>query len=492
MHARATLANGLRILTAHVPSVRSVSIIAFFGVGSRYERVEVGGVSHLIEHMLFKGSQQYPTARLISQTIEGVGGVLDAATDKELTVYSVKVAMQHFELALGLLADMVRFPRLDPVELDKERRVILEELGMYRDSPQEWVGVLGDETFWPDLPLGREVAGTRETVASISGEALDSFRRAHYLPGNLVLSVVGNITHEEVVAVTERLFGDWAPGPQPQWTPCPPPADTTRVRLEHRKTEQTNFCLFMPGLAHRDEDSYTLSLLNAVLGDGMSSRLFDEVREQRGLAYDVSTSPMSYHDTGAFVVYAGVEPRRTVQALKAILRELARLRDEPIGADELQRAKEYTKGRMALRLEDTSSIASWLGGQEITLGVVHELDEILARIDAVSIADIQRLAQKLFVDQWLRLALIGPHKDASRFEAVLRLPEPRRAAPRRTGTRVARATSVASDGRIAAQARTGSDAPSSGDHDSNSDAHPLLPTGESTRVAPAAKASVRP
>jgi len=292
---------------------------------------------------------------------------------------------------------------------------------MYRDSPQEWVGVLGDETFWPDQPLGREVAGTRETVEGITRARMRDYYVSHYVPGNLVLSVVGNIEHDAVVAVAERLLGDWAPRETPTWTPCPPPLETRRVRLETRRTEQTNLCLYTLCLPHRDADYYASVLLNAVLGDGMASRLFLNVREREGLAYDVSSSPMHYHDTGAFIVYAGVDPKRVDVALRAILAELARLRDEPVTEAELRRVKEYTKGRMALRLEDTHSVASWLGGQEALLREVRELDETLARIETVRVEDVQRLARRLFAEEWLRLAVIGPQKDAKALERLLRL-----------------------------------------------------------------------
>jgi len=419
MYERATLPNGLRILTERVTHVRSASIVCFFGVGSRYETEAQAGASHFIEHMLFKGSERYPTAQLISETIEGVGGVLDAGTDKETTVYSAKVASRHFDLAFGLLADMVRFPRFDPAELEKERRVIIEELGMARDNPQDWVGVLADEVVWPDLPLGREIAGTRESVGALTGEALAAYWATHYVPGNLVISVVGDITHEEVVAAATRLFGDWRAAPIPAWTPSPIPTDTPRVKLETRKTEQTNVCLLTPGLGYGDPDTYTLTLLNAILGDGMSSRLFLEVRERQGLAYDVSSGPTSFHDTGVFVVYAGVDPKRTPAALRAILAVLARLRDEPVAAEELERAKEYTKGRLALGLENTSSVANWLGGQEIALGRVRLLDEVMERVDSVTIADIQRLARALFDERGLRLAVIGPQKSAAELERQL-------------------------------------------------------------------------
>ncbi len=421
MYQRHTLPNGLRLLTYHMPFVHSVSITLFFRVGSRYETAELSGISHLIEHMIFKGSERYPTAQIISETIEGVGGVLDAGTDKELTVFSAKTADRHFDLALRLLADMVQHPRLEPAELEKERRVIIEELSMYHDSPQDWVSVLADETVWPDLPLGREVAGTRQTVETISLDAIKDYQATHYTPGNLILSVAGNIDDDHVVAAVQELFGGWQAKDAPTWQPCPIPANAPRVRLEYRKTEQANLCLLTPGVAHASPDYYPIILLNAILGDGMSSRLFLEVREQQGLAYDVSTAPVSFYDTGTFVVYAGVEPKRIEAAIQAILKELSRVCNEEISTNELTRAKEYTKGRMALRLEDTHSIASWLGGQEALLDEVLELDEIMRRIDAVTSDDLRQLAQQIFRDEWLRLAIIGPHKDTAQFERILRL-----------------------------------------------------------------------
>jgi predicted Zn-dependent peptidase len=419
MYERATLSNGVRILTSRMPSVRSVSVAVLFGVGSRYEDEAIAGVSHLIEHMVFKGTERFPSARVISEAIEGVGGVLDAGTDKQTTAYSAKIASRHFDLALRVLADMVLHPRFEAQELEKERRVIVEEINMYRDSPQEWVGVLADETLWPDLPLGREIAGTRATVEAISRGAMVDFWRRHYRPGNVVLSVVGDVDHATVVDLSNELFSTWEAAPVPEWTPCMPPSGVARVRLERRATEQTNLCFIMPGLSFEDDDYYVLAVLNAVLGDGMSSRLFLEVREQQGLAYDVSSAPMSYHDTGSFLIYAGVEPKRAAPAMGAILAELARMREEPVSNDELQRAKEYNKGRMALRLEDTHSVASWLGGQELLRRKIESLDEVMAHFDAVAAEDVQRVAARLFRGEWLRLAVIGPHKDAGEFEALL-------------------------------------------------------------------------
>jgi predicted Zn-dependent peptidase len=421
MHERATLSNGVRILTSRMPSVRSVSVAVLFGVGSRMEDERIAGVSHMIEHMVFKGTERFPSARIISEAIEGVGGVLDAGTDKQTTAYSAKISSQHFDLAMGVVADMVLHPLFEPRELEKERRVIIEEINMYRDSPQEWVGVLADEVLWPGLPLGREIAGTRETVESISRAATLDYWRRYYRPGNVVLSAVGDVEHSQVVELAAKLYGDWEPASVPALAPTEPPAGVPRVLLERRPTEQTNLCLIMPGLSYEHPDFYVLQVLNAILGDGMSSRLFLEVREQQGLAYDVSSAPMSYHDTGSFLIYAGVDPERTAPAIRAILDELARLRDEPVTPDELQRAKEYNKGRMALRLEDTHAVASWLAGQELLRGHVLTLDEVMARFDAVGAEDVRRVASALFRSEWLRLAVIGPHESAEELDALLTL-----------------------------------------------------------------------
>jgi predicted Zn-dependent peptidase len=421
MYERVTLPNGLRLLTQRMTHVRSASILCYVGAGSRYESDELAGIAHMIEHMVFKGTERYPTAPAIAEAIESVGGSLDAETGKESTIYSIKVLSRHFDLAMDLLSDVLRRPRFDPEELEKERRVIIEELAMYRDDPQGWVGVLGDDEFWPSMPLGREVAGTRETVEAMSLASARAFHAAHYMPNNLVLSIVSDLEHEQVVEAVERLFGDWTPGEVPQWTSCLPPPGPPRVRLDTRDTEQTSLLLLTLGLARSDPDHYALVLLNAVLGDGMSSRLFEEVRERLGLAYDVGSSATSYHDTGSFSIFVGVEPRRVSDALVAVLAELRRLRDGPVAEEELTRAREYTKGRLALGLEDTFSVAAWYGGQEALMGRIEELDNVFAKLDAVTVEDIQRVAKHIFREEWLRLAAIGPHKSAEALRTLLRL-----------------------------------------------------------------------
>ncbi len=421
MYVRTTLPNGLRLVTAPISHVRSVSIAFFFGVGSRYESDEIAGVSHFIEHMIFKGSKRYPSAQLISETIEGVGGLLNASTDREMTVFTARIASKYFEQAMDLLADMVRNPLFAADEIARERRVISEEIGMYMDDPGSWVSVLANELFWKNQPLGREIAGTRETVQGMSATAIRQYHARHYLPNNLVISIAGDVTAEQVEDVATRLLGDWQPQDVPSWIPCPPESGIPQVHLESRETEQTNFDLLLLGLPYNDPDRYALSLLNTILGDSMSSRLFLEVRERQGLAYDVGSAPIQYHDTGAFSVTAGVAPEQTAAALTAILREVARMRDEPVGAEELTRAKEYTRGRITLSQENTGAVSGWYGAQELELGEIRELDEELEHYDAVTREDIQRVARRMFDESWLRLALIGPHDDAEAFERLLRL-----------------------------------------------------------------------
>ena len=421
MHDRATLPNGIRVLTERMPHVRSATVIFYFGVGSRYEDEPLAGVSHFIEHMLFKGSERYPTAQTISETIEGLGGVIDAATGKELTAYSAKIASRHFDLAMGLLTDMVRHPILDPHELEKERRVIIEEINMYRDSPQDWVGCWatrrsGRGCRWDARWRARENRLRRSRARRWTPTA-----RSHYLPNNLVVRVTGDIEHERVVGLWS---GCWAAGRRAsRRAGCPARRrrEVPRVRLERRDTEQTNLCLFTPGVAYDDPRHYALSVLNTILGEGMSSRLFLEVRERQGLAYEVNSSNSTYHDTGCFTVYAGVEPSRTGPALRPFWRRWGGCERSWCPRRSWAGPRSTSRGalRWAWRIR-----TAWRHGwraRSCAMGEIHEVDEELAHFDAVTAEDLRRLASDLFQDEWLRLALIGPHDDAGDLDGILAL-----------------------------------------------------------------------
>ena len=407
-YERMTLQNGLRLLMAPMPGMRSASITFFFTVGSRYESNTNAGISHFIEHMLFKGSKNYPNAKLISEAIEGVGGVFNASTGKELTHYSARVPGEHLPAVLDVLADMVHYSLFDPVEIEKERSVIIEELSSTHDDPQEWVGLLIDEAMWPRLPLGRDDAGYIETVSNIQRQQMLDHVDEYYRPNSLIISVAGNIDPISIVEKCKRLFSGWEPREHAAWTMCLPPTDTTPIVLIEKETEQVNLCLGTLGIAYSSPDYYTLMLMNAILGDGMSSRLFQTIREEQGLAYDIGSYFNSYAETGNFVVSAGVDPSQVEAAVRAIVHELSSLCTTPVPADELDRIKAYIKGGLLLGLEGTSQVAYWLGSQESLRGKILDVDEITAHIEAVTARDIQRLAQTCFAPQWRHLALIGP------------------------------------------------------------------------------------
>ncbi len=393
MHQKTTLANGLRIVTSAMPHAHSISLVFFLAGGSRYESPEEAGLSHFVEHLCFKGTPRRPTAKEISEAIEGVGGILNGGTDKEATVYWAKVARPHFLLSLDVLSDMLRHSLLDPAEIEKERSVITEEINMSRDSPAFRVDLLIDEVLWPDHPLGRDVAGTKETVSNTGQPALRAFIDRQYLPNTAVVGVAGAIEHEEVVSAINRWFEDWRPGPPPPYSPARDEQNSPRLKTEHKDTEQAHLCLAVRGLPLLHPDRYALDLLSVVLGEGMSSRLFQEIRETQGLAYDIHSYVSYFQDAGALVVSAGVDPRQLPRTIAAILQELGRLR-EPVPEEELKKAREMTKGRILLRLEDSRSVAGWLAGQELLTNHIRTIEEVVSALDAVTAADLQRVAQQ--------------------------------------------------------------------------------------------------
>jgi len=407
-YQRTVLPNGLRLLTAPMSGMCSASITFSFGVGSRYEQDHVAGVSHFIEHMLFKGSFNYPTARHISEAIEGVGGTFNASTGKELTSYIARVPAEYLPIMMDVLTDMLRRPLFDSAEVEKERSVIIEELNATRDDPQEWVNLLADEVMWPGLPLGRDDAGTVETVKCLERQQLLDYLEQHYLPNSLVISVAGNIDQQQIIEAANAAFADWRMGERSRWKESLPPRDTLNVKMVQKETEQTNLCLTTLGVAYSSPDYAAFMLTNALLGDGMSSRLFQALREEQGLAYDIGSYFNSYHETGNLVVSAGIDPARAEDATQAILTELNRLCHVLVAPDELERTKAYVRGGILLSLEGTQQVACWLGSQECLRGCVRDVKEIVATINAVTAQDIQRVAMSCFAPEWRRLAIIGP------------------------------------------------------------------------------------
>ena len=420
MFQKSTLDNGMRVVTSEMPHTRSVSMCVLVGVGSRYESDEEAGLSHFLEHMVFKGTAKRPEPQQISAAIEGVGGVINAATEHELTVYWCKVAQPYFEDSLALLFDILRNSLYEPDDIEKERHVVFEELGMINDYPTYKVEVLIDQMLWPGHPLGRDIGGTRESVAKISREMILDFVSAYYTPDNMVVSVAGNVSHDDVVAQVERLSEGWRAGSRNEWTPYNGAQCEPQSKVEYRKTEQAHLSVALPGVSLTHPQRYALDLLSVALGEGMSSRLFVEVREKRGLAYDVHSEVSHFTDTGAIVVSAGVDPKRVYDAVQTILEQVGALRDG-LPEDELEKAKRLSAGRLMLRMEDTRAVASWMGQSEMLLGNIAHVDDVIEQVNAVTTDDVLRLANDVLVSERLNIAVVGPCRGHKRIERMLRL-----------------------------------------------------------------------
>ncbi len=410
----------MRVVTCAMPHTRSVGISVFVGVGSRYDPEDRAGISHYVEHLVFKGTKRRPTARQISETVEGVGGLINAGTEQELTVYWCKIAHTYLDHMLDLLLDMLRNSLYEPAEIEKERMVLLEEQSMVKDYPSYQVEALIDGLLWPNHPLGRDISGTRESVSGINRDMILDHVSQFYTPANIVVSVAGNVDHDHVVSRVHALTGRWAPHAPPAWAPYTGVQSAPQVWLEYRKTEQAHLAIGLPGLSIMHPDRHALDLLSVVLGEGMSSRLFLEVREEQGLAYDIRSGVTHYQDCGDVVITAGVDPKRVYSALQTILAEVSSLK-EAIPAEELEKAKRLSTGRLLLSMEDTRAVSSWNGSQELLLSQVFEVDEIVEDINGVTSEDVHKVSNALLMTEKLNLAVVGPSRGQSRFQRALRL-----------------------------------------------------------------------
>jgi len=390
-------------------STRSVCIAVFIGIGSRYETDEQGGTCHFIEHMLFKGTGRRPSPREIAETIEGVGGMMNGGTGREFTTFWCKVAKPHFPLALDLLTDILRNSKFDAADMERERGVILEELKESIDSPQDRASLLLNELMWPGQPMGRDIIGTRESINSLDRDGLLKYMRECYGPRNSVVAIAGDLNHDDIVSMVEKSFKGWPKVKPMSFAPADDSQERPRIKIEKRDTEQVHICLGVKGFHVNHPDRYKLDLLNVVLGGGMSSRLNQELREKRGLVYDVDSCVDYHKDSGALTVYAGVDPGNAEDALAAIIEQLAGMKDT-VGAPEFTKVKELVKGRLLLGMEDTRSVASWAGRQEILTGRVLTVDDVVAAIDAVRAEDIAGVARDIFIGGRLSLAAVGPIK----------------------------------------------------------------------------------
>ena len=406
-----TLANALGIVVKPMPQAQSVSVGVWVKAGGRYETPERAGISHVLEHLLFKGTRRR-SCEALKQRIEGVGGSLNGFTAEEFTCYTAKVPQPHGRRAIDVLAEMVRLPRFAPQDLEKEREVILEEIRMYEDAPGQYVHDIFSHILWPDHPLGMLLSGTIETVRRITRDDVLAYWRRRYQPRNVVVAVAGAVEPEGIIRQIQRAFGTMRPLPRRRWVHAPRPRRGPQMKIVNKRTEQTHLCVGTYAIPRTHPDRFALELLHVLLGANMSSRLFREVREKRGLVYEIGTQIKRFEDTGAFVIYAGCETSKVAATLTTICAELSRMRRGPIARAELRRAKEYYAGQLLMGLEDTMDHMLWMGEQAVSVGRVGKPAALLDHLARVRAADIQRVARHLFVTAKLHVAIVGPMSGA--------------------------------------------------------------------------------
>ena len=404
-----TLDNGLTVITYRMASMASATVGLWLRAGGRFENRKNNGVSHFLEHLLFKGTSRR-NYRQIKEAIEGIGGSLNGFTAEEVTCYLAKVVGKHLPMTLDVLSDMVLNSLLKEEDIEKERMVIKEEIKMYLDLPASFVHALFSELLWPDHPLGFMIAGRMEVIESLSREDILAYKERLYNPGNLVVAVAGNLEHDRIVREARRTFGSLPRCRRNRFSPVKEKQSRPEMKLKTKDTEQTHLCLGGKALPRNHPDRYALGVLNIILGGNMSSRLFNEVREKRGLAYEIRSSIYPFHDTGVFVVSAGVDNRKVTETIRVVLRELNKVKNKHVSRKELRHARDFATGQLLLALEDTSSYMNWLGENKLCLGKVPPVEEVLEKVNMVTADDLQRIANRLFTNDNLNLALIGPLK----------------------------------------------------------------------------------
>ncbi len=417
MFERTVLDNGLRVLTADLPYAQSVTCMVMIAAGSRYETADSNGIAHFAEHMFFKGTERRPTARDIAGEIDAIGGEFNAFTGKEATAYYVRCAAEHRDVALDVIVDMLRNSRFDGEEIEREKGVIVEEMNMYFDTPRDYISGVYESLLYGDQPLGWDILGRKETVRGASRDTFLSYLGSWYHPERMVAGIAGRIGGDAVERL-QSLLGD-LPAVKTD-TPAPvEPYANGRVKVFTKQSDQAHIILGVPSYPLEHPDRYALQMVATVLGGGMSSRLFTEVRERRGLAYYVFGANHSYTDTGSLYSQAGVDINRIDEAVSTVAAELKGMAAAPVPADELEKARSFAKGRFVLQLENPQGLIMFGLRKEVLEQRAPDPEEVLAGVSAVTAEDVQRVAQDIVAEDRLRLAVIGPFDDAERFDKLL-------------------------------------------------------------------------
>ncbi len=421
-YKRTILPNGLRIITVPMPSFESATVMILVGAGSRYENHQNNGISHFLEHMAFKGTEKRPSAIEISGLIDGIGGEFNAFTGKETTGYYIKAQTSHLELSIDLLSDMLNSSLLEPEEIEKEKGVIIEEMNMYEDTPSRKLGDLYENLLYGDTPLGWDIVGRKDVIKATKKEDFQNYMASLYSPHNMTVVVSGGIDSEKTEALIEKYFGDMKRFETIQPEKVVENQTQPAFLLKKKSTEQAHFGIGVRTIELDHPDRYALDVLASVMGGGMSSRLFHEIRERRGLAYYVRANSDNYIDCGTLVATAGVDPARAEEAVKVMMEELDKLRQPGnITAEEVNKAKEYMKGHFVLDLEDSRSVASFYSHEEILENQLETPEEVIQKINEIDVDQVQAVATKYLVNDTLNMTIIGNFTDSTKFESLLKL-----------------------------------------------------------------------
>lgn len=420
MVRKTTLKNGLRVVTKALDSTKAVTVLVLVGAGSRYETKNINGIAHFLEHMFFKGAEKYKNTEEVSEAIDGVGGDFNAFTGKEYVGYYVKVASEHVDVAMSVLSDMLLNAALRPEDIDRERGVILEEFNMYQDTPMYQIGWNFERLLFGDQPLGWDQIGTKELIQFVTEEQFRDYRKKFYTPDNIVVAIFGNMKYADVIKKVEEFFPFEKSVKHSKYAPYNSYTAPFRVHLTNKKTEQAHIVCGVQSYPEEHEYSYTQKLLSVILGGNMSSRMFLNVREKQGLAYYIHTTTDEYTDIGTLSTGAGVDVTRTYDAVKATIAEYKKIAGEDVPGKELKKAKEYLKGKLILRLENSEEYAHLVGKKELLFDKVTSPEEILKKVDDVSAADIRAVAEELFREERMNLAVIGPFTDKEKFLEMMK------------------------------------------------------------------------
>lgn len=422
-HTRTVLQNGLRVITIPMPSFESATALVMVGAGSRYEHRKNSGISHFLEHMAFKGTKKRPSAMDISSLIDGIGGEFNAFTGKEYTGYYVKAAKTNVQTTVDVLSDMLQNSKLDPIEIEKEKGVIAEEINLYEDMPMRKIGDIYEKLLYGDTPMGWDIAGEKDIIRAITREDFVSYMGEFYSPHNMTVVIAGGVDPKAMLDLVEKYFGGMKKFETGKPKPVKEAQKKPELLLQEKKTEQIHIALGVRGASVESPDRYELEVLASILGGGMSSRLFSEVREKRGLAYYVRSSSDEYRDTGSLVSTAGIDPKRVKEAVEVMMQEYQKVSSGKMGISksELSKAKEYIKGHLVLELEDSRAVSTFYAHQELLEDELLNPDEVLKKVDDVTVEQVEAVGKKYFVNKGLNLALIGNFEDRQALVKVLTL-----------------------------------------------------------------------